>query len=210
MVEVGRFSTAGERLAEELGAMELARPCVVAAVSATGLAVAAPVARALRAPLGTVVTARLKLGAPHDTVFGALNEDDLAIFDYPTVTGLRASMAEIDEARERARAVIRRRLHGPRRPLGSLLPAATVVVVTDTMSTGLAVQSAIVLAHARGAEEVVAAAAYSTAMAAARVRGLADRLVVLEMGTERRTASDLFDDVPPDAAAVAELLGMVH
>ena len=129
-------SDAGAQLAAALGGREWQDP-VVFGLARGGLPVAAPVARALAAPL-EILVAR-KIGAPGrpELGVGAVTPDGPAYFDRAGLRALRLTADElrphVDRARAEARAQVRRYL-GDRVPLSP--GGRDVVVVDDGVATG--------------------------------------------------------------------------
>ncbi|OXY91430.1 phosphoribosyltransferase [Streptomyces diastatochromogenes] len=138
---------AGRRLAGLLSDLrdkgELPDP-VVLALPRGGIAVAAPVARALDAPLDVLVVR--KIGAPHHEEFavGALAADDPPLFDSDTLDRLGLTEERLRPTVERERAELARREHryrGDRPP--PELKGRTVIVVDDGLATGATARAAL-------------------------------------------------------------------
>jgi putative phosphoribosyl transferase len=167
---------AGKRLAGELVTVAT-RPCVVAAIPRGGVAVAMPIVERLEAPL-TVAYAR-KLTAPiaPELAFGALDEDGEVIVDAQIASQLDLGPSDIEAAKARVTAEIRRRMALYRvLPLGRYLPGAAVVLVDDGLATGLTMRAAVAYARRHGAREITVAVPCAAVVAAERFRREADRL----------------------------------
>lgn len=198
---------AGHILAEKL--VPLVRPpCVVAAIPRGGVAVALPVVERLRAPL-TVAYAR-KLTAPvaPELAFGAIDEDGQVIIDRDTVEMLGLGREEVEQAKARVGAEIRRRMarYGVP-PLAHYLPEHAVVLVDDGLATGLTMRAAVVYARRRGAREITVAAPCAAAEAASRFQREADRVVSLVVDEAFMAVGQYYVDFSPvtDEAVTAML-----
>ncbi|SOD81053.1 phosphoribosyltransferase [Streptomyces sp. Ag109_G2-15] len=152
---------AGRKLAGLLSDLrdkgELPDP-VVLALPRGGIAVAAPVARALDAPLDVLVVR--KIGAPHHAEFavGALAADDPPLFDSDTLDRLGLTEERLRPTVERERAELARREHryrGDRPP--PELKGRTVIVVDDGLATGATARAALRHVWRRGPSRVVLA-----------------------------------------------------
>ena len=116
-----------------------------------------PIVEGLGLPL-TVVYAR-KLTAPiaPELAFGALDEDGEVIIEAETVEALGLQPADIDRAKARVAAEIKRRMALYRvPPLAHYLPGAHVVLVDDGLATGSTIYAARPVASGVGIEHVLA------------------------------------------------------
>jgi putative phosphoribosyl transferase len=155
-------------------------PAVVTAIPRGGVAVAVPIVERLGLPL-TVVYAR-KLTAPvaPELAFGALDEDGEVILETDTVEALGLQPPDIDRAKARVAAEIKRRMDLYRvPPLAHYLPGAHVVLVDDGLATGLTMRAALAYARRHGASQITIAVPCSATQAAERFRREADHFVSL-------------------------------
>lgn len=156
----------------------VAAPVVVAAIPRGGVVVAEPIAERLGAPL-TVVYAR-KLTAPvaPELAFGSLDEDGQVILDRDIVAMVGLAPTDIERARVRVAAEIKRRmgLYGTP-PIGRYLPGSGVVLVDDGLATGLTMRAAVAYARRHGARDITVAVPCSSVQAAERFRREADHFV---------------------------------
>jgi putative phosphoribosyl transferase len=160
--------------------------------------VALPIAERFGLPL-TVVYAR-KLTAPvaPELAFGAIDEDGRATLDPETVTALRLSPEDIEEATARVRKEIERRMvwYGAP-PLAHYLPGATVVLVDDGLATGLTLRAALAYARRHGARQVVVATPCASARAGEFFGREADHFVSLVVDEQFQAVGQYYRDFSP-------------
>jgi putative phosphoribosyl transferase len=171
---------AGRRLAARLG--HLRGDVVVVGLPCGGVPVAAEVARALNAPLDVIVVR--KLGVPYqpELGMGAIGEDAVRVINQEVVGLARVTGDELAavEARERAELV---RRTGRFRAGRARIPLAgrVVVVVDDGIATGSTARAACEVARAEGATRVVLAVPVAPPDWTARLAGVADEFVCVDM-----------------------------
>jgi predicted phosphoribosyltransferase len=180
----GRWRFRDREEAGRLLAAELARivraPAVVAAIPRGGVAVALPIVEQLHLPLVVVYARKLTAHAAPELAFGALDEDGETVVDANTVAMLELSASDIDAAKARVGAEIRRRMALYRAPaLDRFPPGATAVLVDDGLATGLTMRAAVASARRHGAREVIVAVPCAAAGAAQRLAEAADRVIAL-------------------------------
>jgi putative phosphoribosyl transferase len=188
---------AGRALAAKL-APSIKPPCVVVAIPRGGVTVALPIVERLRVPL-TVVYAR-KLTAPvaPEFAFGALDEDGQAIIDWSAVGLLGLAPDDVERAKTRVAAEIRRRMALYQVPaLAQYLPGSGVVLVDDGLATGLTMRAALVYARRHGAREITVAVPCASAQAAALFRREADRFVSLVVDEAFMAVGGYYRDFSP-------------
>jgi putative phosphoribosyl transferase len=199
-VELMRFSDreeAGRQLAERLESV-ISRPSVLVAIPRGGVAVALPAVRRFQLPL-TVVYAR-KLTAPvaPELAFGALDEDGETLVDADIVAALKLRPEDIDAAKTRVGAEIRRRMALYKvPPLGHYLPGSGVVLIDDGLATGLTMRAALAYARRHGARDVTVAVPCASGEAASRFRREADRFVSLIVDETFVAVRNYYQDFSP-------------
>lgn len=168
---------AGERLVAELDALRDAPDLVVLALPRGGVPVAAPIARALAAPLDVMVVRKLGLPGHDEYAIGALASGGVRVLDPlpPGTVDGRALQATLD--REGAELARRERAYrGERPPLR--LQGHTVLLVDDGIATGATLEAAVRAVRAQQPRQVVVAAPVASRQAAERLRPLVDLLVL--------------------------------
>jgi predicted phosphoribosyltransferase len=131
-------------------------------------------------PLTVVYARKLTAAVAPELAFGALDEDGEAIIDEETVAMLELSAADVEAAKARVAAEIRRRMELYRvPPLSRFLPDAGVVLVDDGLATGLTMRAAVAYARRHRAPQIVVAVPCASGSAARRFAAEADRLVSL-------------------------------
>jgi putative phosphoribosyl transferase len=174
---------AGERLAAALGRLRDA-DVVVFALPRGGVPVAAPIARALHAPLDLALVR--KIGAPHqpELAMGAVadsgtpivvrNEDVIALLDVGDERFERIC------ARECAEIARRRELYlGSRRRADA--KGRIAIVVDDGVATGATTRAALQAVRALEPARLILAVPVAPAEVLEALRGEADEIVCLEV-----------------------------
>jgi putative phosphoribosyl transferase len=171
---------AGRRLAKALEEYR-GRDLVILGVPRGGVVVADEVARALNAPLDIVVARKIPAPGNPELAIGAVAADGSDMIDpmarhYPGVTPEYLEGAKAEQIAE-----IQRRLQVYRggRPAPDVA-GKTVIVVDDGIATGSTVMASLRSLRNRGAAELILAVPVGPPSSVERLRGEADRVVVLE------------------------------
>ena len=173
---------AGRELAKEVAARRDLRDAVVLAVARGGVAVAAEVARRLRAPLDVVLVRRLLAPrGPEEpvcavSVAGALVVDEEVSARRAAPDRDPAPEAFLAEALEGFGARVRA-CRGTRPPLD--LSRRTVLLVDNGVRTGSTMRAAVRALRTRGPSRVVAAFPVASVEGRASVASFADEIVCL-------------------------------
>src|ERR687897_3639515 len=169
---------AGDRLASEM-VERITDPATVLAIPRGGIVVAAPVARALDAPLDVVIPR--KLGAPGnpELAIGAV-APGVTVLHERAVRRLRVPPEYVErEAARQQDEIVRREAayRGGRAP--APIERRTVAVVDDGVATGATAVAALRWARAAGSARVIFAAPGGPPAARARLEAECDEVVLL-------------------------------
>lgn len=175
---------AGERLVAPLRGLALDRPIVYALLRG-GAAVAAPVARALGAPLVPLLVRKLGVPWQPELAFGALAEgatEPVLNLDIVAACGLEAAtIARVRD--EQARELARRQavyLAGRARPDPK---GRAAVLVDDGLATGASARAALRALRAQGAKPLILAIPVAPQDSIDALAKEADRIVCAEVSS---------------------------
>lgn len=170
---------AGRLLAEQLAQLPLRDPLVLG-IPRGGVPVAAVIAERMGAPLDVLVVR--KVGAPGDPEYGlgAVAEGGLVVLDERRArsAGFSRALLEPEVRREAGEVSARARRYRGDRPLPALTHRS-VVIVDDGVATGGTVEAGIAVVRSQGPLSVVVALGVAPPEAVARLRRLADQVVVV-------------------------------
>lgn len=190
---------AGERLAARLMHLRAAAP-VVLALPRGGVAVAAPIAAGLAAPLDVVLVR--KIGAPRqpELALGAVcegpaNAPPELFIDHRMIQSLSIPAAYLDSETARQKEELRRRrsLYCAGRPPFALA-GRTAIVVDDGIATGATMRSAVLALRRGGPARLVVAAPVAAPQALATLRREADEVVCLAAPAELAAVGPYYAD----------------
>jgi putative phosphoribosyl transferase len=193
-------SAAGQALGAELQRHTLLPPgspppggLLVLGLPRGGVAVAAPVALALSAPLD-VLTVR-KVGLPHqpELAVGAIAALNVSVRDPLGVLGTDAAVFEQLARQERPELDRRERLYrAGRGPLE--LAGRTVVLVDDGLATGATMLAAVRAARSGHAARVIAAVPVASPQAVRLLAREADQVIALHAPPELTCVGQWYQD----------------
>ena len=184
---------AGRALAAALHGRVDRAHALVLAIPRGGVIVAAPVARALDAPLDVVIPH--KLGAPHnpELAIGAV-APGVRVLDEGLTRALSVPDDYIEDEVAAQEAEIERRTalyRDQRHPPG--FAGATAVVVDDGVATGATSMAALRWARAQGSARVVFAAPVGPVAALRLLADECDDVVILETPRSFRAVGEWYD-----------------
>jgi uncharacterized protein (TIGR00369 family) len=187
-------SDAGRQLARRLLPLR-GEDVVVLGLPRGGVAVAAEVARALRAPLDVILVRKLGVPSQPELGMGAIGEGDARVINADVVRYAQVSEADIRAVEQRERAELERRIKRfrgdvPPEPLAGRI----AVLVDDGIATGSTARAASQVARAQGAARVVLAVPVAPPSASTTLAGDIDELVCLETPERFLAIGEWYDD----------------
>jgi predicted phosphoribosyltransferase len=171
---------------------------VIAALPRGGVPVAAPVARALGAPLDVIVVRKLGVPRQPELAMGAIGEGGVRVLERDVVNAWSVSAADLAAVETRERDALERRLVRLRagRP-GVPLGGRAVIVVDDGFATGSTARAAVAVARAEGATSVVLAAPVAPPTTVAALSRDADAVVCVAMPAPFAAIGQWYVDFSP-------------
>ena len=187
-------SDAGRRLAERLSAHARDHPVVVG-MARGGMAVAAPVAWRLGAPLDVIVVRKVGLPWHPELGVGAIVEGGITVFNEELLAELGLRREDLAEVVRQERAVLDARV-GRYRAGRSPIPVdgREAILIDDGLATGFAARAAIAALRERGASRVVLAVPVAPHSTLEDLRLIADDVVVLETPIEFYAIGEFYAD----------------
>lgn len=172
-------AVAGEALADELEDAGLHDP-VVLGLPRGGVAVAAPVARRLGAPLDALVVAKVGVPGHEELAAGAVGEGGVEVVNEGVVRRYRIGSTALASALATARAKVESRIAEIRAFVDRIdIAGRAVIIVDDGLATGATAHAAIEVARAAGCPHIILAVPVAPADAIEKFRALADEVVTV-------------------------------
>jgi len=173
---------AGQRLAKTLRRYRRQRP-VVLALPRGGVAVAAPIAWALAAPLDLLIVRKIGVPGQPELAMGAIVDgaEPVVVHNQQVIATLGISDKEFGEVRDRELAEIerRRRLYLANRSFPDIA-GRTVIVVDDGIATGATMKAALEALRTRRPRRLVMAVPVAPKDTLEELRPLADDVICIE------------------------------
>ncbi len=180
----------------------------VLALPRGGVPVAAPIARALKAPLDILAVRKLGVPGHEELAMGALAEGGVRVVNADVVAGLAISEAMIDAATAAALGPLgdqEVRFRGTRTPVARA--GRCIVLVDDGLATGATMEAAIISCRQAGAAWITVAVPVGAPATVARLATLADDVICpLQPGSFRAVGLAYADFSPVADSEVVALL----
>ena len=178
-------AAAGAELGHALKARSLKPPLTVLGLPRGGVAVAAPVAKALKAPLDVMIVRKIGMPGQPELAIGAIAAPNFVVREPRLADELPEYDELHDDALERAATEQRRELQRREQLYRAGLPpldlsGRTAILVDDGLATGSTMLAAIRAARGARAARIIAAAPVASPDAAALIAREADEVVFLE------------------------------
>lgn len=188
-------SQAGITLAQKLRARR-GKGTVVYALPRGGVPVGLEVAKALGAPLDTIVVC--KIGAPQNPEFGigAIAPGEVVILDQHSIKTLGITQQEVDEIMGRELNEMKRRILAYRSGgYSEGLEIDTALIIDDGLATGVTARAAIESVKlVEKPERVIYAAPICARESAERLRGVTDEVVCLSEVDDLGAIGNWYED----------------
>jgi predicted phosphoribosyltransferase len=170
---------------------------LVLALPRGGVPVAAEVARGLGAPLDILLVRKLGVPGHEELAMGAIAEGGVIVLNDDLIDELQIPSVHVDRIAARERAEMDRRaraFRGTRNP--PEVAGRTVILIDDGLATGATMEAAARAMRKRNAGRVIIAVPVGARETVARLRSLADEVVVVST-PEPFTAVGLWYDAFP-------------
>jgi predicted phosphoribosyltransferase len=187
---------AGEQLAAALQPFRQDHPVIIA-LPRGGVPVAAPIARALGAPLGLLIVRKLGVPRQPELAMGAIVDGDTPQILRNEAVMAMARVSEADfaaaVARETAEIDRRRRRYGASTTLPALA-GRTIILVDDGIATGATIRVALRALRSRQPRRLIVAVPVAARDMLATLQAEADQLVCLESHDDFGAVGQYYED----------------
>jgi len=175
---------AGRVLSHELQTRKLEGTPLVLAIPNGGLAVAAPIAKALGAKLDLLIVRKLQIPYNPEAGFGAITSLGTIILNKPLVARIGLNQDQIDSVVEYTRAQIDNRKQGYGELVGHYSPEGnTVILVDDGLASGYTMLAAIQSVRNLTPRKILVAVPTASASAVSLIRDEVDDLICPHIGS---------------------------
>jgi predicted phosphoribosyltransferase len=168
---------------------------MVIGVARGGMAVAAPVARRLDAPLDVIVVRKIGLPWHPELGVGAIVEGGGATFNEALLAETGVRREDLVEVIRREQALLADRVdryRGDRQPID--VRGRTAILIDDGLATGFTARVAIAALRRRGASRVILAVPVAPASTVEELQLVADEVVALVSPIEFYAIGEFYDD----------------
>lgn len=181
---------AGAVLAEMLAPSFERRPgCVVLAIPAGGVPVAAEIAARLAVPLDVAVVSKVTLPWNAEVGYGAVAFDGSVLLNERLVYQIGLSETQVEDGVSRTREKVARRAAQLRRGRGyEDISGSDVILVDDGLASGFTMRAALAALRAAGAATITVAVPTAQESAAAVIAAMADTLYCANLRSGYRYA----------------------
>lgn len=183
---------------------------VVLGLPRGGVPVAAPVARALGAPLDVLVVRKLGVPFQPELAMGAIGEGGVRVENEAVVRSIALVGPELEAVARRERRTLAGQARRYREDRPRLdVRGRCVVIVDDGLATGSTARAACLVARAQGAARIVLAVTVAPRTAVAALRQVCDDVVCVAHPDHFSAVGEWYRDFSPtsDDEVVALLRG---
>jgi putative phosphoribosyl transferase len=158
MEKIRNREEAGNKLADRLAAYKERQDVLVLALPRGGVPVAAPIARALKAPLDVFIVRKLGVPGHQELAMGAIASGGVRVMNLDVVRSLGISEEQIEKVADAEQRELTRRENQYRgnRDFPEI-SGKTVILVDDGVATGATMRAAIKALREGGAQKLVVA-----------------------------------------------------
>jgi predicted phosphoribosyltransferase len=169
---------AGKRLANELLTIDFAGPPLVLAIPNGGVAVALPIAKALRADLDLIIVRKLQIPYNPEAGFGAVTSLGSVMLNQPLVNRIGLTETQINAVIKRTESQIQQRQQAYAHVLRNIIPKnREVILVDDGLASGYTMLAAIESVQAFSPNQVLVAVPTASLGAVQKVESVVDKLI---------------------------------